>query len=210
MSPNPLLTTLGSVVLVLFSGTATAVIARAILMSPIVGYIILGIAARATGFEAFDPATIDTLAQLGVVFLLFDIGYLAVERDTVRLQAAIADGYEVEYGDRVVECRARSRPHVAGTSFQQPSCPRLIRAVDQRIALQVARLGDGSTMLQPRGRAHRDQVVSSILADDASDGSPPVVVVMAHRPPKPTPSGTLLLFTLPRATGRCRIGATMD
>ena len=43
-------------------------------MSPIVGYIILGIAARATGFEAFDPATIDTLAQLGVVFLLFDIG----------------------------------------------------------------------------------------------------------------------------------------
>ena len=140
----------------------------------------------------------------------FDIGYLAVERDTVRLQAAIADGYEVEYGDRVVECRARSRPHVAGTSFQQPSCPRLIRAVDQRIALQVARLGDGSTMLQPRGRAHRDQVVSSILADDASDGSPPVVVVMAHRPPKPTSSGTLLLFTLPRATGRCRIGATMD
>ena len=113
-------------------------------------------------------------------------------------------------GDRVVECRARSRPHVAGTSFQQPSCPRLIRAVDQRIALQVARLGDGSTMLQPRGRAHRDQVVSSILADDASDGSPPVVVVMSHRPPKPTSSGTLLLFTLPRATGRCRIGATMD
>ena len=74
MSPNPLLTILGSVVLVLFSGTATAVIARAIRMSPIVGYIILGIAARATGFEAFDPATIDTLAQLGVVFLLFDIG----------------------------------------------------------------------------------------------------------------------------------------
>ena len=60
--------------LVLFFGTATAVIARAIRMSPIVGYIILGIAARAIGFEAFDSATIDTLAQLGVVFLLFDIG----------------------------------------------------------------------------------------------------------------------------------------
>jgi CPA2 family monovalent cation:H+ antiporter-2 len=29
----------------------------------------------------------------------FDIDYFALERDTARLQAAIADGYEVEYGD---------------------------------------------------------------------------------------------------------------
>ena len=50
--------------------------------------------------------------------------------------------------NRVVECRARARPHVAGTSFQQPSCPRLIGAVDQRIALQVARLSDGPMALQ--------------------------------------------------------------
>ena len=38
------------------------------------GYIILGIVTRALGFKAFDSATIDTLSQLGVVFLLFDIG----------------------------------------------------------------------------------------------------------------------------------------
>lgn len=74
MNPNPLLTTLGPIVLVLFFGTATAIAARALRTSPIVGYIILGIAAHSLGFKTFDSATIDTLAQLGVIFLLFDIG----------------------------------------------------------------------------------------------------------------------------------------
>jgi CPA2 family monovalent cation:H+ antiporter-2 len=72
---------------VLFFGTVTAVTARALRISPIVGYIILGIAARTLGFNAFDSAMIDTLSQLGVVFLLFDIG-LQFSWNMVRDRAA--------------------------------------------------------------------------------------------------------------------------
>ena len=60
-------------------------------------------------------------------------------------------------GDRVVECRARARPDVAGASFQQPGRPRLIRAVEQFVALQIAALGNGPLLLQQLGRANRHQ-----------------------------------------------------
>ena len=42
-------------------------------------------------------------------------------------------------GDRVDECGTRARPQVTGAcSLQQPGCPRLIGAVEQFVALQIA------------------------------------------------------------------------
>src|ERR1700753_792998 len=62
------------IVSVLFWGTAVAIASRFLGFNPIVGYILLGLLGRETGFAAFDSSTIDLLAQLGVVFLLFDVG----------------------------------------------------------------------------------------------------------------------------------------
>ena len=87
MNSDPLLTTLGSIATVLFFGTLTAMMFRAIRVSPIVGYILLGVVAKALGFEPFGETTIDTLAQLGVVFLLFDLGLHFSWRD-IRQRAA--------------------------------------------------------------------------------------------------------------------------
>ncbi len=69
------LSTLFPVIALLALGIATAVGCRAIGLSPIVGYIALGIALKASGIPiVFDNATISVLAELGVVFLLFDVG----------------------------------------------------------------------------------------------------------------------------------------
>ena len=69
------LSTLFPVIALLALGIATAVGCRAIGLSPIVGYIALGIALKASGIAiVFDNATISVLAELGVVFLLFDVG----------------------------------------------------------------------------------------------------------------------------------------
>lgn len=87
MSPSLLLTTLSSAVIVLFFGTLTAILARTVRVNPIVGYIALGIGAHAAGFRAFGTETIDTLAQLGVIFLLFDIG-LHFSWSSIRERAA--------------------------------------------------------------------------------------------------------------------------
>ena len=63
------------VLIVLATGIIAAVASRLLLVSPIVGYLVLGAA-----FSAFRPdllsagGTVHLLAELGVVFLLFDIG----------------------------------------------------------------------------------------------------------------------------------------
>src|SRR5262249_46048361 len=75
--------------------------------------------------------------------------------------------------DRIVEGRARGRPHVACASFQQPGCPRLIGAVEQLVAFQVACLGDGPIELQQLGRAYRDEpLVEQLLGVHPWPGSP--------------------------------------
>jgi Kef-type K+ transport system membrane component KefB len=69
------LTDLLPVVILLFLGIATAILSRLIRVSPIVGYIVLGTVARASGVPVpFGNSTVATLAELGVVFLLFDVG----------------------------------------------------------------------------------------------------------------------------------------
>jgi len=69
------LSALFPVVALLGLGIATAIGCRAIGLSPIVGYIVLGLALKVSGVpSAFESATISLLAELGVVFLLFDVG----------------------------------------------------------------------------------------------------------------------------------------
>ena len=63
------------IILLLALGVAAAVGSRAIGLSPIVGYILLGIGLSSAGLDLLsDSASVTTLAELGVVLLLFDIG----------------------------------------------------------------------------------------------------------------------------------------
>ena len=75
MDPHGILSALVPVILLLLLGVGTAVGSRAIGLSPIVGYIALGLGLSASGLRLLqDSGTIAILAELGVVFLLFDIG----------------------------------------------------------------------------------------------------------------------------------------
>jgi CPA2 family monovalent cation:H+ antiporter-2 len=81
------LQTLAPIIVFLFLGVAAAMGSRAFKVSPIVGYIVLGLALQVAGFgDVFKQATIEVLAELGVMFLLFDIG-LHFSLGRVRQQA---------------------------------------------------------------------------------------------------------------------------
>ena len=70
-----ILSALVPVILLLTLGVIAAVASRAVGLSPIVGYLLLGLALSGVGLDLVtDSAMIATLAELGVVFLLFDIG----------------------------------------------------------------------------------------------------------------------------------------
>jgi K+:H+ antiporter len=70
-----ILSELVPVILLLTLGVIAAVVSRAIGLSPIVGFIVLGLALSGIGLDLVaDSSMIATLAELGVVFLLFDIG----------------------------------------------------------------------------------------------------------------------------------------
>ncbi len=70
-----ILSALGPVILLLLLGVAAVIGSRSLRLSPIVGYLALGIGLRGTGVMLVsDSATVELLAELGVVFLLFDIG----------------------------------------------------------------------------------------------------------------------------------------
>jgi CPA2 family monovalent cation:H+ antiporter-2 len=72
---DTILTSLAPVVLLLLFGVVAAMACRAARLSPIVGYLALGIGLRASGVELFQSSsTVALLSELGVVFLLFDIG----------------------------------------------------------------------------------------------------------------------------------------
>ena len=63
------------IILLLALGVAAAVGSRAIGLSPIVGDILRGIGLSSAGLDLLsDSASVTTLAELGVVLLLFDIG----------------------------------------------------------------------------------------------------------------------------------------
>ena len=63
------------VILLLAFGVAAAISSRAVRLSPIVGYLLLGILLQISGASVLvDTHTVSVLAELGVVFLLFDIG----------------------------------------------------------------------------------------------------------------------------------------
>ncbi|ABR91398.1 glutathione-regulated potassium-efflux system protein kefB [Janthinobacterium sp. Marseille] len=69
-------------------GITTAIVSRAVGLSPIVGYIVLGLGLNISGFGLlYGKSTISLLAELGVVFLLFDIG-LHFSLDRIRKQAS--------------------------------------------------------------------------------------------------------------------------
>ena len=69
------LSSLQPVILLLFAGVAAAMLSRALRLSPIVGYLVLGLGLSVGGIDILlDSATVSLLAELGVVFLLFDIG----------------------------------------------------------------------------------------------------------------------------------------
>ena len=63
------------ILVLLALGIATAVLSRMARMNPIVGYLFLGVAVSAVRPELLSQGgTVHLLAELGVVFLLFDIG----------------------------------------------------------------------------------------------------------------------------------------
>ena len=63
------------VVLLLLFGIAAVVGSRALRLSPIVGYLLLGVVLSASGLGTLlDAGAVQALAELGVVFLLFDVG----------------------------------------------------------------------------------------------------------------------------------------
>jgi monovalent cation:H+ antiporter-2, CPA2 family len=63
------------VILLLLLGVVAAVGSRALRLSPIVGYLVLGLALQLSGLGAMaSTGSVALLAELGVVFLLFDIG----------------------------------------------------------------------------------------------------------------------------------------
>ncbi|MEJ1976598.1 MAG: cation:proton antiporter [Acetobacteraceae bacterium] len=75
MTETPVLAALAPVVVLLALGVVAAVASRTARLSPIVGYLVLGLALKAAGVAIVaDSGTIRLLAELGVVFLLFDIG----------------------------------------------------------------------------------------------------------------------------------------
>ena len=86
-----LLAALAPVILLLALGVVTAILFREIGLSPIVGYLALGIVLGSAGL-AQSNETIRVLAELGVVFLLFDIG-LHFSAKHLRAQAGDVFGF---------------------------------------------------------------------------------------------------------------------
>ena len=84
---------LAPVLLLLFFGIAAVMGSRALRLSPIVGYLVLGVVLSASGLGTqMDAGVVQELAELGVVFLLFDVGLHFSPRH-VREQASDIFGF---------------------------------------------------------------------------------------------------------------------
>ncbi|WP_036263731.1 cation:proton antiporter [Methylocapsa aurea] len=72
---HSILDALAPVILLLLFGVAAAMLCKAARLSPIVGYLALGLGLQASGITLFQAsAAVSLVAELGVVFLLFEIG----------------------------------------------------------------------------------------------------------------------------------------
>jgi CPA2 family monovalent cation:H+ antiporter-2 len=91
-SSHAILDALAPVLLLLALGIVAAMASRKLKLSPIVGYLVLGIGISAAGAKPADMSLIGMLAELGVVFLLFDIG-LHFSLKQVREQASDIFGF---------------------------------------------------------------------------------------------------------------------
>lgn len=88
-----ILQSLAPVVLLLLFGVIAAIASRAAKLSPIVGYLALGLGLRASGVVPLHTSsTVALLSELGVVFLLFDIG-LHFSLKNIREQARDIFGF---------------------------------------------------------------------------------------------------------------------
>jgi Kef-type K+ transport system membrane component KefB/Trk K+ transport system NAD-binding subunit len=88
MTDTVTLHAIAPIVLILFLGLLVATVSRRVGLSPIVGYIGLGVALQAFRLEKmFDASVIHLLSELGVMFLLFDLG-LRFSPERVRRNAA--------------------------------------------------------------------------------------------------------------------------
>jgi Kef-type K+ transport system membrane component KefB len=91
--PHGILASLVPVILLLGLGVVAAVASRSVGLSSIVGYLLLGLALKVSGLTVVsDSETIALLAELGVVFLLFDIG-LHFSLGHLRQQASDVFGF---------------------------------------------------------------------------------------------------------------------
>ncbi len=74
-STNDIITTIQPAVTLLGLGIGAALVSRACRLNPIVGYLVLGLGIAALGYrEAFSGPVVATLAEAGVMFLLFNLG----------------------------------------------------------------------------------------------------------------------------------------
>lgn len=64
----------GAALAFLIAAVVSVPIAKRLGFSPVVGYLLVGIAMGPVAFNVADPATVSTVAELGVVMLLFLIG----------------------------------------------------------------------------------------------------------------------------------------
>jgi CPA2 family monovalent cation:H+ antiporter-2 len=75
MNEIEVLSALVPVIVLLAFGVASTLASRLLRLSPIVGYIVLGLALRIMGAQAWlNSDLIQLLAQVGVALMLFDIG----------------------------------------------------------------------------------------------------------------------------------------
>ena len=88
-----ILAALVPVIMLLALGVGAAIASRTCRLSPIVGYLLLGVGFKAAGINLVaNSGTVALLADLGVVFLLFDIG-LHFSLGHIRQQAADIFGF---------------------------------------------------------------------------------------------------------------------
>ncbi len=109
----PMTEILGSllpVIVLLALGVGAAMASRACRLSPIVGYLVLGLGLKAGGIQLLaNSSTVSLLANLGVVFLLFDIG-LHFSLSHIRHQAGDIFGFgplQVVFGTVLLGALAR-------------------------------------------------------------------------------------------------------
>lgn len=123
-----MLVALAPVVILLGLGVGTVVASRMARTNPVVGYIVLGLALKSFGIDgAFPQGAIEIIAQLGVVFLLFDVG-LHFSLHNVKEQAG--DISLVSFDGRIILRRFPAIGHAIIAYDTYAAGSRLLRKLD--------------------------------------------------------------------------------